>query len=39
VVIIWLRASGRSEWMVKAVEAAAERPATAEEIEEMRGEW
>jgi len=38
-VIIWLRASGRQSWMQRAMEAAAERPATAEEIEAMRGEW
>lgn len=36
---LYLRASGRTTWMQAAAEGASERPATAEEIEALRGEW
>jgi len=35
----WLKASGRTGWMKAAADGASERPATAEELEEMKGEW
>jgi amino acid transporter len=34
-----LRGSGREDWMRKAAEGAAERPATAEELEELKSAW
>jgi uncharacterized membrane protein len=39
VVVLYLRATGRENWMEAAAEAASERPATADEMEEMKGEW
>jgi amino acid transporter len=39
IVVIALRFTGNSDWMDRAMQAAAERPATDEEIEAMRGEW
>jgi amino acid transporter len=38
-VVLYLRATGREKWLAAAAEAASERPATAEEIEAMKGEW
>jgi amino acid transporter len=38
-VVLYMRASGHEDWIVKAAEAASERPATEEEIKEMAGEW
>jgi amino acid transporter len=37
--VLYLRATGREDWMAKAAVAASERPATEEEIKEMAGEW
>jgi amino acid transporter len=35
----WVRSSGRTGWMKAAAEGASERPATAEEVEGLKGEW
>jgi len=37
--VVYLRSSGRESWMKAAAEGAAERPATAEELEALKGEW
>ncbi len=38
--LVWyLRASGHEAWMKAAAEGAAERPATPEEVEALKGEW
>ncbi len=37
--ILYLRATGREEWMKAAAEGASERPATEEELRAMEGEW
>ena len=39
VMVLYLRATGRENWMEAAAEAASERPATTDEMEEMKGEW
>ena len=39
VLALYLRSSGHTDWMEAAAEGASERPATAEEIEGLRGEW
>ncbi len=39
VLILALKATGHEDWIAKAAEGAAERPATADEIKEMAGEW
>ena len=38
-VVVYLWATKREAWMLKAVEAATERPATEEEVAAMKGEW
>ncbi len=37
--VLYLRATGREDWMIAAAEGAAERPATPEELESLKGEW
>jgi len=37
--LLALKATGHEDWMLKAAEGAAERPATEEEIKAMAGEW
>ena len=37
--VAYLRSSGHEGWMKAAAEGAAERPATAEEVEALKGEW
>jgi amino acid transporter len=37
--VIYMRATGNEEWIAKAAEAVAERPATEEEIKDLAGEW
>ena len=39
VLVAYLRSSGHEDWMKAAAEGAAERPATPEEIEALKGEW
>jgi len=39
VVLVYLRAIRREDWIAKAGEVTEERPATEEELEAMRGEW
>ncbi len=39
-VLVWyLRATHHEEWMAAAAAGASERPATAEEVEALKGEW
>jgi len=37
--VAYLRSSGHEGWMKAAAEGAAERPATPEEVEALKGEW
>jgi amino acid transporter len=37
--VAYLRSSGHEGWMKAAAEGAAERPATPEELEDLKGEW
>lgn len=37
--VAYLRSSGHESWMKAAAEGAAERPATPEEVEALKGEW
>jgi amino acid transporter len=39
VILAYLRATNNEAWMLKAGDAASERPATDEEMHEMAGEW
>ena len=39
VLVAYLSSSGHEDWMKAAAEGAAERPATPEEIEALKGEW
>jgi amino acid transporter len=37
--VLYLRATNREDWMAAAAEGASERPATEEELRAMEGEW
>jgi Amino acid transporters len=40
ILLVWyLKATGREDWMAAAAEGASERPATEDELREMEGEW
>jgi amino acid transporter len=37
--VLYMRSTGREDWIAKAAEAASERPATDDEMRQMAGDW